>query len=71
MVAEPLTLYPASQDTVIVSWNFGKVVEDTLPFIISGIGHVISVKKINIKNKVCNVIPVHVIIMLSFINFKH
>lgn len=45
MVAEPLTLYPASQDTVIVSWNFGKVVEDTLPFIISGIGHVISVKK--------------------------
>lgn len=45
MVAEPLTLYPASQDTVIDSWNFGKVVEDTLPFKISGIGHVISVKK--------------------------
>ena len=49
MVAEPFTLYPASQDTVIVSWNFGKVVEDTLPFIISGIGHVISVKKKSIS----------------------
>ena len=50
MVAEPLTLYPASQDTVIVSWNFGKVVEDTLPFIISGIGQVISVQKKSISN---------------------
>lgn len=47
MVADPFTMYPTSQVTVRVSWNLGKVEEDTLPFFIAGMGHVVSVKVIN------------------------
>lgn len=46
MVADPFTMYPTSQVTVRVSWNLGKVEEDTLPFFIAGMGHVVSVKVI-------------------------
>lgn len=51
MVADPFTMYPTSQVTVRVSWNLGKVEEDTLPFFISGMGHVISSKLEKYINK--------------------
>lgn len=43
MVADPFIMYPTTQDTVKLSWNWGKVEDvDTLPFFIPGMGHVTS-----------------------------
>lgn len=42
MVADPFIMYPTSQDTVKLSWNWGMVEDDTLPFFIPGMGHVTS-----------------------------
>lgn len=45
MVVDPFTMYPKTQVTVKISWNWSKEEDNTLPYFILGMGHVTSEKK--------------------------